>query len=214
MTKKQHSLYFREWRRAFEAHWTGVVQGEAVAKPGRTASAIRDRVVAAAQRLAVSQPDGRLTPDLLRRGCHLVATGAALSSYALRNKQLDQVLAVFRSLAQEEDLGARLKLEAAEAERARRVQAGRAADAGNPLPDAEAAPSMDRTRGVYAIRHCGLSEAYLAEIARDKFGTRDWASLPDAQLRQMLITCKARAMAKTVAADRRATRTEPFASTR
>lgn len=205
MTEKQRRWYLREWNAAFRAHWTGCVRGEAVPREGRPQCEMRDKVLAAAKRLAIGREDGRLSPDLIRRACHVIGVGADCSSYALRNKQIDQVVAVFRVLARHRDIAAQMRLDAAEVERARLVQAGRSKDAGVSVSDAEAAPDADRKRTIWSISHSDLAPAYVEEIARDKFGTPNWQSLPDGALRQLLITVKCRSAARMVGAAKRST---------
>lgn len=211
MTAKQHKWYLREWSAAFRVHWSGSTKGEAVGRPNRPACPMRDQVIATARKLAVGREDGRLSPDLLRRACHVVAIGRDVSSYALRNKQIDQVVAVFRVMAGSGDLAAQMRIDAAEVERARMLQAARAADASatpaqaapQPLPDA------DRTRTLHGLRATGLPPAYIRELSRDRFGTESWESLPADKLLQLYITCKARAVARTVATARKAATTLP-----
>ena len=205
MTEKQHRWYLREWSSAFRVHWCGSKGGEALARPNRPACAMRERVIAEARKLAATREDGRMSADLLRRACHVVATGKDLSSYALANKQIDQVVAVFRVLARDRDVVAQMRVDAADVERARLAQAGRAADAGQAIAPSVAAPDADRNRMIYSISHSDLSAAYIAELARDKFGTAEWKGLPDEKLRQLLITVKCRAAARAIGSKLRST---------
>ena len=155
--------------------------------------------MAAAGRLAMTREDGRISADLIRRACHLVATGKDLSSWNLSNKQIDQVVAVFRVLGQVQDIAAQMQLDAAEIERARLIQAGRAQDLGHPEEAPTALPESDRKRLLFGIGKLDLAPAYIREIARDKFGTDNWEYLPTAQLTQLFITCKMRATARSIA---------------
>lgn len=203
MTDKQHRWYLREWSAAYRVHWSGTKGGEAVTRAGRPPCPMRDRIVHTAQRMAIGREDGRLSPDLLRRACHVIATGNDCSSWALRNKQIDQVIAVFRVLARHRDVAAQMRIDATEIERARLMQAGRVADAGSPLPAAQAIPDADRKRTLWSIAHSDLPAAYVEEISRDKFGTGNWQSLPDASLQQLLITVKCRSAARAIGAAKR-----------
>lgn len=181
MTEKQHKWYLREWSRAYAVHWCGTRGGEALARPGRKPSTVRDQVVAAAQRVAM-QRGGGLSADALRHGCHIVALGKDVSSWKLTNKQVDLVVSQFRLLRNDADLSAQMKL------------TGPAAEPG----------ASDRTRTLYSLDHIDLPPAYLAEMCRDKFGTSNWKSLPDDKLKQFLMTAKCRAMARVVAAPKKA----------
>ncbi|MBX3747301.1 MAG: hypothetical protein KF833_18485 [Verrucomicrobiae bacterium] len=186
MTEKQRKWYLREWSKAFRAHWSGVRRGEVVVRPGRApADPVRDDVVRVAQARRLRQGGGGLSADDLRRACHILAVGKDVSSWALTNKQLDRVVALFRRLAGL-NLGAVLVGVEADAEAARRQQVGG-------LPDA------DRKRVLYSLERVELPPQYVEELSRDKFGTGNWRSLPGPQLYQLLITAKARSVARAVA---------------
>jgi hypothetical protein len=209
MTQKQHKWYLREWSAAFRVHWAGTKGGEAIVRSGRPPCPMRDKVMAAAGRLASTRKDGRISADLIRRACHLVGTGKDISSWSLTNKQVDQVVAVFRVLSQVRDVAAQMRLDAADVERARMIEAGRSKDSGMSLPPSDAIPDADRVRCLYSLSKTDLPPAYVREISSDKYGTPNWESLPARQLHQLLITCKVRAAARLVAGARRAATTIP-----
>lgn len=172
MNKSQHRLYLREWGKAWKAHWSGVRKGEPLARPDRKPSAMRDRVLQAAGMLAM-RDESPLTAETIRHACHVVALGKDCGSWALRNKELDRVLAVFRLLANDANLGAQLRLD-------------------NPEIGA-------RERMMHSIRNVDMGPAYVASISRDKFGTENWQSLDATRMQQLLMTIKARALVKQTA---------------
>lgn len=100
-----------------------------------------------------------------RRDLHLDALGADRSSSTFSNRDLDRVFAALDTL----DLLA------------------------NPIPPGDRLADQPARRLRYVIRSIGLPEPYIAEIARDKFGSSDWSSLAEPQLRQLLYTLRARA---------------------
>lgn len=180
MTDRQHRWYLREWSRAWRKHWAGTRQGEVIARPGRPAHPLRETIVAIARQLAGRNPDdGRLTADCLRHACHVHALGRDHGSWQLTNRQLDKVVAVFRLLADDSDLKARMTLDA---------PAGMA----------------DQARVIHAIANSGFAPAYVEAISRDKFATSNWRGLDPARQRQLLVTIKCRAMARSVADHRMA----------
>lgn len=190
MTPKQHKWYLREWGRAFKAHWAGVKGGEVLAKPGRPDSQVRDQVISAARARVVRRGGGQLTADDVRHACHILAVGRDLSCWNLTNKQIDLVVAKFRSLASDCDIASTMALDQAATEPSRRAAPGG-------LPDS------DRKRTLWSLEHSDLSSDYIAKISRDKFGTANYRSLGDAQLHQLLITIKARAAAQAIAGTKR-----------
>ena len=203
MTKKQQFFYLREWQAAWKAHWSGTRDGEALARRDRPEHCpIRDRVVAMAQRLIVTRGHGlKLNSDTLRHACHVIAFGRDLSSMKMTNKQLDQVISIFRQLAGV-DLGAMVATEQAIQER-NRIADGRARqaidpDAPTPLPDA------DRKRLIYALSHIDLPSGYLETLARDAHGTSDWRTLPTSALHKLRITAACRAASRQIAGIKRA----------
>jgi hypothetical protein len=162
MTDKQRILYFRAWnaaRCAFSLEPSAFV--------GEVAH-LRARILAIAQERAQDRQtqDPRLkTQDSLRHGCHLVALGKNKSSKSLTNPELDRLLALFRLLADPEDLGAMLAWN-------------------NPSEEA-------RKRILYSI-NTHFVESYAAQVSREKFGTPDFETLPTPDLRQLHMTLKNR----------------------
>lgn len=175
MNKAQHAKYMKEWSRAYRTHWAGVKGGEVLARPGRPDSPLREQILDIARRDAAADPvDGRLTPDRLRHACHVKALGRNISSWDLTNRQWDKVVAVFRLLNDPANIGADIAV---------------SADQANPS-------RPDRKRVAFSLQKLDLPDAYIGEISRDKFGTANWRQLTEAQLLQLLMTCKARAVAR------------------
>ena len=138
---------------------------------------------------------GRLDADTLRHACHVLALGKDVSSMRLTNKQIDQVVAVFRQLAGI-NLTAMLTTEHAAAE-GRRLSAARArkqADPAAPTP----MPDADRKRLIYALENIELPPAYLETISRDTYGTTDWRTLPTETLHKLRITAGCRAISRQI----------------
>lgn len=126
MSPAQHKRYLRYWNAAWRAHWTGVRQGEPLARPDRRPSVIRDQVVSVAGSLA-GKTGGRLTPDLLRHACHIIALGRNPSSRSLTNKEQDLVIGIFQRLAEGmEELSGQMRTDQREAEITRRAAVGAA----------------------------------------------------------------------------------------
>lgn len=193
MTQKQHRWYLREWSAAFGAHWAGTKYGEALARPGRPESEIRDQVVAIGRQIAARLPDGRLSADVLRHACHVAALGRNPSSREMTNKQLDLVVAFFRRLAESgRELSGQIRLDARERELTRQVSAGAEYGAGDGpgAPWREVHPDADRKRVTWSLEHSGYPEAAIAAISQDKFGTKGWRGLPDRELYELLLTIK------------------------
>lgn len=164
-------LYFPRWHAGYKTNWHRV-DGSLVRKDGRR-SDILDRVEDLASELA-RQHGRQVTADDLRHGCHVLATGRDCSSDNLGNEQLDRVLVVFRLLADPDDLSARIAMDHPEKDARRRLE--------------------------WAVRNCGLPEAYVRAVCSSKFGTKDWCGLEDAPLRQLMITLKSRVKVRQAAA--------------
>lgn len=189
MTKAQHQLYLREWGKAFKAHWTGVKGGELLARPDRRPHQMRERVLAQARRMAAANPeDQRLSADCVRHACTVVALGRDKGSWSFTNRDLDRVLGVLRQLSNELDLTSAMVVDRSDAEKA--VQ----------QDDTGVQVAGDRRRVSWAISKIDLPKGYIEQICRDKFGTSNWRSLPDLALTQLLVTCKARVIARQLAA--------------
>ncbi len=184
MSPAQHKRYLRYWNAAWRAHWTGVRHGEPLARPDRGPSSIRDQVVGVAGSLA-GQTGGRLTPDLLRHACHIIALGRNPSSKSLTNKQQDLVIAIFQRLAEgQEELAGQIRTDQRETEVHRRATAG--------TDWQKARPDADRARVLVGIERSGYPLPAIERISADSYGTTNWRGLPDEQLLQLAITIKAR----------------------
>ncbi len=195
MTQKQHRWYLREWSAAFAAHWCGSRGGEALVRPGRPISRFRDEVVVTARKLSMRMEDGRLSADLLRKACHVLAIGRSVSSLELTNKQLDLVVAVFRRLAEDgAELNGQMRIDKRAREIARQDSAAEqeAAD-GKAAPWTATQPDADRKRVTWSIEHSGYPVEALRTICRDRFGTSEWRTLTDRDLYLLMITIKSRA---------------------
>lgn len=160
-------LYFPAWNRAFAANWYHD-RGTAVRRQGRFCQELDQVEAVAAER--ARQRSCRVTANELRHACHLVALGLDKSSLDLSNRELDQVLALFRVLADPDDLSARIALDHPEKDARRRLE--------------------------WAVRNCGLPEAYVRTVCSSKFGTHNWRGLDDLPLRQLMVTLKCRAKAR------------------
>lgn len=196
MTKPQLRFYLREWDAAWKAHWAGIRNGEALARRDRPAvHPLRDQVVAMAQRLLATR-GGQLNADVLRHACHVLAFGRDISAMKLSNKQLDQVLAIFRQLAGV-NLAAMVSTEQASREQSRvaDARARRKIDPEAPAP----MPDADRTRLIWSLSHLDLPPGYLETLARDAYGTAAWRTLPTASLHKLRITAGCRSVARQLA---------------
>lgn len=190
MTAAQQRRYFRFWRDAWAAHWSGVRGGEPIARPDRPESPVRDEVVAMAGRLAGNGP---LTPDLLRHACHVLALGRDVRSVKMTNKEQDLVVSLFERLAEAgRELAGQLRLDdrARELDRRTSVRNGRTEADGGSAPWQVRRPDADRKRVLWSLEHSGYAEPAIAAISRDKFGTAAWRGLEDRALYQLLITVK------------------------
>lgn len=164
--------YFDHWRSAWESHWSGVRNGEPVARTDRPVySPTREQVLEAARGLAMRSDDSRLTPDVIRLACHVVAIGEPVSSKRLTAPQMDRVVAVFDLLSGRNELAAQMRVDSSKG-------------------------SPDRTRLLFAIGQVGLDDAYKAAICRDRFGSASWTGLEVPQLTQLLITLRNRERAR------------------
>jgi hypothetical protein len=175
MTPAQRQLYFRTWGACAKARgWT--------ARDGREAdsawfAAAPDLVELHTQVWneagALAALEGRdVSADDLRHACHRVA-GAPPSSAKLSNADLDRVLALFRLLADPDDLDAMLAWENPEASEAKRL--------------------------LWAIRRLA-PEAYTRALASDRFHTKNWEALPVGDLRQLALTLRLRKPGQAAAA--------------
>lgn len=191
MTHLQKMRYLRHWATAFRAHWSGVRDGQPLARAGRPPSELRDEIVAIAGRIAGPTS---LSTDHLRHACHVRALGREKSSKRLTNKEQDLVVALFDRLAEAgAELGGQMRLDQRDRELARR-------ESDSPRPPAwnVRRPDADRKRVLWSLEHSPYPEPAIAAIARDRFGTANWRSLDDAALYQLLLTVKRAATRKAV----------------
>lgn len=205
MTTKQRGWYLRKWQEAFRAHWAGVKGGEVTARPGRPEQCEhRERVLAAARMLLARGEFTQLSPDAVRMGAHVVALGKPVSSKRLTNRQLDVVIAFFQLLAGRVDLVAQMQCDAAGDARERALSARSDAEAqGGAAPWQATQTGADRKRMLWSIEHLDLPGEYIEVLSRDRFGTTNWRGLDDVRLRQLLMQCKARLLARAAAAPAR-----------
>jgi hypothetical protein len=107
--------------------------------------------------------------ELSRHELHVRALGIDKSSSALTNSDLDKVISAFRSISRPSDLDSQI----------------RQAD-------------QERTRLIWAIRHLGLPDAYLDDIAGKIFQGHytHWTLLPDDKLILLRYTATARARSR------------------
>jgi hypothetical protein len=167
-TNQQRRLYFPAWHNAAKNHgWHR--KGLAVRVPffgNAEINALYQRIVTIAEeRQAVERSISGPCGEHYRHACHIVAFGKDISSSQLTNKQLDRILALFKLLADPDDLSATLAWH-------------------NPEDSA-------RTRLLWFLRHKCI-ESYVVEICREKFGTDNWEALDYPELRQLHMTLKNR----------------------
>ncbi len=105
--------------------------------------------------------------DAKRHEIHEDALGKPMSSKDFKNKDLDAVLGHFDKWIAFTDKDLRDAPSRAEVQPCKRL--------------------------IYAIKATGLPEAYLAQIARDQFGSSDWEALSEAELTKFRFTACARA---------------------
>jgi hypothetical protein len=100
MTEAQHHLYIRRWICVVRAnHWVMrksrlVDNAIGVSAPASGVSEYHAAVWTAAEQLALQQHRA-VTADDLRKGCHVVATGIAKSSWDLTNKEFNRLLVLW-----------------------------------------------------------------------------------------------------------------------
>lgn len=111
-----------------------------------------------------------IVADDLRYACHKVALGQVVSSKRLTNSQLDRVLAVFRHMADPDDIAAVMDMQ---------------------NPDLAA-----RRRLEWAVNGFGLGDAYVQKVCSAKFGTVNWKALDTRQLSDLVKTLSQRSRAK------------------
>jgi hypothetical protein len=173
MTSAQTKLYWKAWAAVARVHnWRG--SGEALASTHQACwvSPSLDRtyqsVWSMASGLAWQEGRSSISADDLRHACAAVALGRVTSSKRLSNADFDRALALFRLLAEPENLA--------------HLEAWENRDAG------------ERRRHAHVITQ--TPPAYWQRISRDKFGPADLDRLSLEQLRQLSLTLRLRPAAR------------------
>jgi hypothetical protein len=171
MTPSQKNLYFRVWGRCAHARGWNTREGREADRAFFAAAPevaqLHEELWAVA--VAAGMQAGRtVAADDLRHACHLVAIGQDKSSTKLANPELDRILALFRLLADPDDLEAMIAWQNDQAGEVKRL--------------------------VWALRQA--PDAYVRAIASDKFGTKQWETLGAEELRQLALTVRVRMAAK------------------
>lgn len=169
MTKSQTQLYWRSWALVVAAHDWRMEAGRLVGQrqeiwQGCDLNALYQDVWECAEHLA-SHGQRSVAADDLRHACTVIATGHQVSSRHMTNEQFDRVLALFRLLADPNNLNHMLAWENAEA--------------------------GERRRQLHVITR-NAPAAYVRAIARDKFGTSVLEDLNLKQLRELALTIRMR----------------------
>lgn len=169
MTKRQQTkLYFPAWHAAAAAHGWKAGKGQLIGERlecwgGPNMDDIYQRIWTIAEQRA-GAACGPM-PDDFRHACHVVALGRDKSSYELDNKELDRVVALFRLLAEPDDLAATMTWL-------------------NPQEE-------QRKRMLWWIRNRCV-ESYVVAVAREKFGTDNWQALSCEGVKELHMTLKHR----------------------
>ncbi|ODU25014.1 MAG: hypothetical protein ABS95_01155 [Verrucomicrobia bacterium SCN 57-15] len=165
--RQQKALYFPAWRIAAANHgWTSsrpVRVPRVAVFGGPEVNDLYQRIWTIAQEKA-----GPLTApnaDHFRRACHVIAIGQDKSSCDLTNAELDRVLALFKLLADPDDLAALMSWNNPDEERRKRIL-------------------------WWLKKEC--VESYVVEVCRQKFQTANWEALSFKQLQQLHMTLKNR----------------------
>jgi hypothetical protein len=175
MTQRQQiGLYFPAWGKAAANHgWNRRGVGQRVDFFGNSPelNELYQRIWNIAEERAGTHDSHRFLPPApgaedFRHACHVVALGADKSSTQLTNAELDRILALFKLLADPDDLSATLAWN-------------------NPQEE-------KRKRMLWWIQN-NCVESYVVEVCRQKFQTDDFESLSFKQLGQLHLTLKKRA---------------------
>lgn len=177
MTPSQVQLYWRAWGAVARAHGWRDAGGQVPVNPAGTwASPALNGLLQTIRQAAASrarQVGGSITAEDLRHACHCIALGVDRSSRRLTNAEFDRVLALFKLLAEPENLD--------------HIIAWNAEDSGA------------RERLLWTVQNA-VSPGYAARISLDRFGTSAFEDLPTWQLRQLAITVRQRARSKAATA--------------
>jgi hypothetical protein len=168
--KQQKALYFPAWRAAAQNH--GWHKKDAAVRVNFFSSA--PEINALYQRIwdiaveRANQDWRNPNADEFRHACHIVAFGQDKSSSQITNTELDRILALFKLLADPDDLSATLAWNNPNEERRKRML-------------------------WWITRNC--VESYVVEVCRQKFRTDDYESLSFDDLRKLHMTLKNRSNA-------------------
>lgn len=167
MTAKQRErFYFPAWSQAAKARgWTkGVMDSAPMPTSSPAVNEILNDLYDFAEVTARAE-HREIKPDDFRHACHFVALGRDMSCTDLTNDECEKVVALFRILADPDDLRAQM--------------------AWNSPKDAR------RRRMLWWIRHHCV-ESYVVEVCRNRFGHDEPANLTYDQLLQLHMTLKNR----------------------
>lgn len=174
MTGPQTKHYWRLWSAVVRLHDWRMVAGRLagvrlVSFGAEAVNILYQRIWDTAE---LQQTEGPLLADDMRHACHAVALGKNKSSRDLNNRDLDKIFALFKLLADPDDLDALLALQ-------------------NP-------ETAERTRLVHGIR-AAAPFPYIDALCRDRFASQYespyFEDLAIDQLRQLHVTLKARSAA-------------------
>jgi hypothetical protein len=169
MTEKQrYALYFPAWSQAAQNHgWNRRGLSTRVPFFGNPQlNELYQRI----WQIALERAQGTKGPSAehFRHACHLVAFGEDKSSNQLNNQEVDRIVALFRMLANPDDLAATLAWS-------------------NPQEE-------KRKRMLWWIEN-NCTESYVIQVSREKFQTANWQALTFDQLTQLHMTLKNRSNA-------------------
>lgn len=161
--------YWPAWNRAARAQGWRTEAGVLIATGpqrwgGNDTSELLDGIWALARRLAETSGE-KLGPDHFRHACHMAAVGRDKSSADLTNLEFDRVLVCFALMADPDNLDAMISWS---------------------HPEIEV-----RKRMLWWLDNRCVG-GYARSLCRQKFGTDDWHSLNDEQVRELHMTLKNR----------------------
>lgn len=175
MTPSQDKKYWRRWAACVRANAWRMSGGRLDAAAVQDVSEPHRKVFAAARQLAAEEALG-LNAGHLRHACHIVALGHDRSHKKFTNREFDALLnywgderAIVGLLIEPTDLAAIIH---------------------------DAAPELkQRERLLIGIRR-DFMEGYVAKLSHDIYGTKDWETLPEAELENLHHTLHARPHAR------------------